>query len=329
MTNLLRKYLEGTCTFQEKEIVEKELKAGSPSNEVLDFLKRYWHDIDEKSSITDLDIDFDKVLDRVHHSINLIDDRDSSQPLILRNLFFTYLKIAATILVLLMVSGGIWYAGFFGIFQEEKFYTLSSVRGQSSNLVLPDDTRVWLSGESSLNYSSKYGIDNRTIYLDGGGYFNVGVDSDVPFIVEVDGIEITALGTSFNIDFCRDEEIVSVTLETGRVRVQKGDSGVDLEPGDQANIHGNNIDVTVVDTELYTSWHQGRILFKNEPLEFITNYLETLYDVEFVYNSESLKDTRYRGAINIDQSILKVVEMLQISAGISYEVAGNKIILDY
>jgi ferric-dicitrate binding protein FerR (iron transport regulator) len=118
-----------------------------------------------------------------------------------------------------------------------------------------------------------------------------------------------------------------VTLEEGSVRINSSDGEMNMKPGMQALIFDGKITSRMVDTELYTSWHRGHIVFKNERLETITKQLEKMYDVNFHYKVDTLRSFRYRGTIRLDNSILKALDMLQISTGIKYEVDGNRVVL--
>lgn len=332
MKDLLRKYIKGECPPEEKEQLLQDLRAKVPSVDLLHSLKKYWYELEDASrcNTKDDDVDFEPVLNRIHHSVNLLEEEEHQHRHTFIYRFLSRVRVGAAILVVMLASAGVWYAGSSGMFQKEQFFTVASVRGQSSSIALPDGSKAWLNGESSLIYSSRYGADNRTIELDGEGFFRVAKNSGSPFIVKVRDVEITAIGTSFNVDAYEEDYPIKVTLETGRIDIKrKGhEQDVELKPGMQARIDGENIDVSVVDTELYTSWHKGQIVFKNEKLKTITDQLEKLYDVEFIYKSDSLQNFRYRGTIRLDHSILKALDMLQISTGIEYDVAGNQVTLD-
>ncbi len=325
MTELLTKYINNTCTPEEQKEVIEQLTSKTLSVGLLHFLKQHWRRL-KGDEITD-PADFDAVLHRIHHTINLKEAQDTKTHTFVRRLRLFAATAAAAVLIF-MASVGVWYSGHMGLFQKEVFYTVSSVRGQSSSVTLSDGSKVWLNGESSVVYSSRYGTDSRNLELKGEGFFDVAKNTKLPFVVEVGDIQITALGTKFNVDAYETGEAVKVTLEEGSVRVNKADRSAMLKPGMQASVDDQSMDVKKVDTELYTSWYQGRIVFKDERLGTITDQLEKMYDVKFIYRSDTLRSYRYRGTISLDNSILKALEMLRVSTGIRYRVEGEKVILE-
>jgi ferric-dicitrate binding protein FerR (iron transport regulator) len=270
---------------------------------------------------------FEPLLDKIHHSINILEARVQREKHSFSNRFFFFAKVAAAVFIIFLASAGVWYSGYKGLFQKEAFYTVTSVRGQSSCVNLADGSRLWLNGESSIVYSSRYGLDNRTLKLEGEGFFEVAKNKKLPFVVETDGVEVTALGTCFNVDAYNRDGSVLVTLETGKVRISEEGKTVALNAGSQALVKDGKIRVKDVDTELYTSWRNGKIVFKNEMLTTITSQLEKMYEVQFVYKTDTLRNFRYRGTISLDNSIFKALEMLRVSTGIGYEVKDNKVVL--
>ncbi len=325
MQELLTKYINNTCTPEEQKEVIEQLQSKASSIELGRFLKLHWRRLEGIESTHPAD--FDAVLHRIHHTINLKEAEERTAQSLGRRLRIIGATAAAAVLIF-MASVGVWYSGYKGLFQKEVFYTVSSVRGQSSSVTLSDGSKVWLNGVSSVVYSSRYGTDNRDLELKGEGFFEVTKNTRLPFVVGVDDIRITALGTRFNVDAYEAGKTVKVTLEEGSVQVNNADCSEVLKPGMQALVDDQLIDIKDVDTELYTSWHEGRIVFKNERLGTITDQLEKMYDVKFIYQADTLRSYRYRGTISLDHSILKALEMLKVSTGIRYKVDGEKVVLE-
>lgn len=325
MNNIYEKYIKDQCSPAERKKVIEWLSAKVPPIELLHFLNKYWYRLEDDKS--EPDVDFEGVLNKIHHTINLKESEENRARYSLLHRFYSWTRIAAAVIVILMASVGVWYAGRTGIFQKEVYYTVSSVRGQSSEVTLPDGSKVWLNGASTIVYSSKYGIDNRDLSLKGEGFFEVAKSKKFPFVVNVNDIKVRALGTSFNIDAYEENKPVMVTLRTGRIAISRDDEEVELTPGMQAIIEKDKMVSQYVDTEIYTSWHSGQLVFKDEQLLNITRQLEKIYDVEFVFESPELMSFRYRGTISLKNSILKTLEKLKFSTGLQYEISGNRILL--
>ena len=70
--------------------------------------------------------------------------------------------------------------------------------GSKSQIVLPDGTAVWLNSGSKLSYTEDFGKNNRTVYLDGEGFFDVTKNKKIAFEVYAGETRIRVLGTQFN-----------------------------------------------------------------------------------------------------------------------------------
>lgn len=328
MDEVLKKFVENNCSEEEFKSVVEMLRSGNIPADALRWMKQHWYTLEKNVSITEESIDFESVLNKIHHDVNIQESlKDRGVYLKIRKVY-VWMQAAAAIILIALSSYGIWYAVNKGFFRDESFYTVSSVRGQSSKITMPDGSEVWLNGESSVIYGSSFGSNNRKIALKGEGFFSVKKNADVPFIVEVGSTRVTALGTAFNVDAYRGDNNIIVTMETGRVLIENNDNSTEIISGQQAFVTENSMDVKDVDYELFTSWRNGQIVFKDETLFTITSQLEKMYDVRFIYKSDTLKSFRYRGTIRLDNSVLKALEMLKLSTGIMYKVEGSEVILE-
>lgn len=132
---------------------------------------------------------------------------------------------------------------------------------------LEDGSRVHLNVDSRVKVAFRDG--ERRLTLDRGeAFFDVAHDAAHPFIVVVDGAQVRALGTKF--DVRRRSDGVQVTLIQGSVKVSpdKGQGEpVILAPNQQATlVPGGAIRKTATDATRATSWTTGRLVFRDTPL---------------------------------------------------------------
>lgn len=98
--------------------------------------------------------------------------------------------------------------------------TLTTYRGETQAVVLPDGSKVWLNALSSLKYPASFASSkDRRVELTGEGYFEIEKDGAHPFIVSTDKQEVEVLGTHFNINSYTDEMATKTTLLEGSVKV--------------------------------------------------------------------------------------------------------------
>ncbi|WP_449436325.1 FecR family protein [Pedobacter steynii] len=101
-----------------------------------------------------------------------------------------------------------------------KTNTLTTAKGETFQVKLPDGTSVWLNAASTLTYPASFAsLKQRNVELSGEGYFEVAKDKTKPFIVKTNKQEVQVLGTHFNINSYADEPNTKTTLLEGSVRV--------------------------------------------------------------------------------------------------------------
>ncbi|MFA4869004.1 MAG: FecR family protein [Pedobacter sp.] len=101
------------------------------------------------------------------------------------------------------------------------YHTIETPRGGQHQVILPDGTRVWLNAESSIRFPESFvNVKTRNVELKGEAYFEVEKDPKHPFIVKTSIQEIEVLGTHFNINSYLDEQKSVTTLLEGSVKVQ-------------------------------------------------------------------------------------------------------------
>lgn len=228
------------------------------------------------------------------------------------------LRYAAIFFVLLNI--GWWGARLYYRDQEDfKEQTFKVTANQSANSVitLPDQTLVYLRSGSNLHYDSRFNKYHREVTLDGEAYFEVTRDEANPFTVRTDQAQIKVLGTKFNVLAEKGSPIYQTTLVEGKVEFKTGSGKKYLLQPDQMielNTKKNRVQIKQVNTELYTAWKDGKVIFRDETLGEITKKLERIYYVKFIYeNSELAEKYRFSGTFHCETSIGEVITMLKIS----------------
>lgn len=203
--------------------------------------------------------------------------------------------------------------------------------GGEYQLVLSDGTRVWLNSQTRLCFPVEFNLRERKVYLDGEAYFEVSRDSMRPFFVKMfNDVEVEVLGTSFNVRAYQGEKEIETVLEAGSVRMFNQEGGVYLKPGMRAvyAVKEKTMKTAKVDTELYTSWRNGQYVFFNETIENILNKLSRWYDIYVFYQDESAKNLMYSGSIRKYETIEHLLEAIELSGGVYFEIKGNTIVVN-
>ena len=196
--------------------------------------------------------------------------------------------------------------------------------GQTANVSLPDGTSIILNSGSTLFYHSNFAEGERTVKLEGEAFFNVTEDSQHPFTVQTELLDLRVYGTSFNVEAYPQDKQVNTTLIEGSLGVisKKGNELVRLVPSENARYDklASELHVSKVDTSLYTSWKMGIISFKNETLEDIALKIERVYNVEIIISNKKLANELYKGTILRNKPIDQVLEVLGLAASFEYRI---------
>ena len=214
----------------------------------------------------------------------------------------------------------------------QKYNTLIIPEKSEYKLSLSDGTKVWLNPETSLKYPVAFTNKSRTVELNGEAYFQVAHNPNKPFKVKIsENLEVEVLGTSFNISANKSDSNIETTLIEGSVKINSGSNkSVVLKPGEQARINKatNQLTIQEVNTEFYTSWKKGYVLFKDKRLEEVMNELTKWYNIKVVYKSESVKDILFTGNLNRKGSIDDIIKMFKLTKKVKVQKKKNTIIFD-
>jgi len=206
-----------------------------------------------------------------------------------------------------------------------KLNTLSTARGETYLLTLPDQSKVWLNAASSLTFNSGLVSDGfRSVKLTGEAYFEVAKDSLHPFIVESGNQRIEVLGTHFNVNAYDDEKVFRTTLLEGSVKVTENDQSKFLKPGQQAANANGNVKLSKVDTELAVAWKSNNFTFDRLDIREIMRSLARWYNVEVIFEGEIPKG-EFWGSVSRFDHISKVLIPLEATGDVRFRVEGRKI----
>lgn len=203
--------------------------------------------------------------------------------------------------------------------------TLTTAKGETYILILPDKSRVWMNAASSLTYSTTLLEDGvRKVKLEGEAYFEVAKDKEHPFVVESKGQQVEVLGTHFNVNAYGDESVIKTTLLEGRVRIFNQQMGKILVPGFEAVNTGEGITLNKVDTELAVAWKNNNFVFANARIETVMKMVERWYNVKIVYQG-AMPEDQFIGVVSRFDNISKVLSILESTGLVHFKIKDRTI----
>ena len=215
--------------------------------------------------------------------------------------------------------------------REELFNELVIPRGGEYVLTLADGTLVCLNAGSKLRFPVQFNGDTRRVELEGEGYFQVVRDEKKPFVVGASGVDITVLGTEFNVSNYPENMDVQTTLVEGcvKINVEQDKESYILQPGEQAvfNKTSGELHVSAVDVSYAIAWKEGRLRFRDRPLKEMMDFISGWYDVEVEYRDDEVKDYLFGCNFNRHATVLPLLELFQSTGTVCFEIVGKKIIV--
>ena len=186
---------------------------------------------------------------------------------------------------------------------------------------------MWLNHGSILKYPLQFSKSRRNVQLTGEAFFKVTKDHSRPFQVKTSDLDITVLGTSFNVSAYQDDNTILTTVEEGKVILHSFDSNnkkkhvTELTANMQSvfNINSKQDRVKQVNPEEYTAWKEGMLILNDDSMEVVKKKLERWYNVDIIIRDQELFDYKY-SATFINEPIEQVVKLLSLATPISYEI---------
>ena len=208
-----------------------------------------------------------------------------------------------------------------------QYVELTTGCGEIKTITLPDQTKVTLNVESSLKYPAVF-ANERMVELLGGAIFEVTPDNKRPFTVATTDINVSVLGTVFDVKAYPDDGLSIVTVASGKVKVEIANDNILLEKDRQLKIdrESGSLDQYTIDAGKYLSWTDGLLYFHRTPVNEVINMLNRS-QLQLIFE---LAEGEYPNLITGRLDTKKLETMLNPiinSIGLRYRKTGNKIIL--
>ncbi len=195
-------------------------------------------------------------------------------------------------------------------------------KGQMSVVQLPDGTSVHLNSGTKLSYPAGFNSGVRTVVLEGEAFFDVAKDPEHPFMIRTGSLDFKVFGTSFNIQAYPDDQEVNATLVEGSLGIlnKSGKELTRMIPGENASYKNEKLTISKENTDLYTSWKEGLITFRNEKLKDVARKIERWYNVEIIIRNPKLGEVTYMGTIMKNKPVDQILEIFALTASLHYSV---------
>lgn len=189
--------------------------------------------------------------------------------------------------------------------------------GKRSQVVLPDNSSIWLNSGSTLVYPVRFDKDKREVYLEGEALFEITHDKDSPFHVLTKSLEVKVLGTVFDLSAYDEDSVINTILEKGSVEISYNKNLIEksytkISPGELASfsVKDQLFVTSEVNTKDFTSWKDGYMALEKKSLESITRRLSRYYNVTIEFEDPELAKETFSGYLDLRSSAVQVLGMI-------------------
>ncbi len=337
---------------EELRLLEEWIVLDSENRHYFEQIRDTWNAIEIKKELSKetIQTDLHNVLKRLDEGIDSYENGPINKKWI-KNSWI--LKVAAVFILGFSLSWFVFNGQKSITLQDPVYSVIETPKGSSTIVNLPDGSKIWLNAESKLTYPQNFSATKREVYLEGEAFFNIAKNKNKKFLVNTSGLTIKVYGTSFNVKSYPEDNTVETTLVEGSISIYKNSSDgqsereIKLEPNQQIVLYKNpkvNMPEEIepvkiekqtlnkpgfvltkqIDTKKFTSWKDGQLIFKSEPLSKLSVTLERRYDVKIHFEDEEIKQVRFTGTIE-DETIEQVMSAIVLASDIDYKMKERDI----
>lgn len=321
----IKRYFIGEYSENDASYVEEVFCDSEKEKELRNFISKQFDELSNE----DFEVrkNLDHILYKIHYDINIKKTQNMSWNF--AGLINRFVRMAGIIILPVAIFWGVksylnnntW---------KETWVEIKAPAWTRAQFSLPDGTKGWLNSNSNIKYSGNFNTD-RQITLTGEAFFDVYKNNKSPFIVNTNEVKVTVSGTRFNIASYENEKKVEVVLEEGRLifNDKEMNNSYMMNPNDLV-IYDKALkyfSTEVVQPNKYLSWTEGKLVFRNDPLDVIAKRLERWYNIDVELNGCLDEDLRLHATF-INEGLEEVLNLLKRSLPIDYRIENGDIALD-
>lgn len=203
---------------------------------------------------------------------------------------------------------------------------------------LPDGSNVILQPSSLIKFSTLFNVSMREVNLEGEAYFEVVHSKDKPFLVYAHDITTRVLGTSFTVRSFREDKQVMVVVKTGKVSVLTK-SAVAPDVTDEIILTSNQeiiydraekvVARRIVEKPepIVSVAEMERMRFEEAPLKEILVAIEKVYGVRIEYDENKFSSCTLTTALS-GGGLYNRMDIITSAIGAKYELKEDRIVIE-
>jgi transmembrane sensor len=202
------------------------------------------------------------------------------------------------------------------------------------HLTMPDGSKVVLNAGAIFRYPKKFGTKTREVELVAGrAFFDIKHQDGHPFIVKTKTLNVTVLGTSFDVNSNVTNGTTCVSVLTGKVGItrtnQKGTEVLMLLPSQQVLVGAQTrlMKKEAVLQAPVKTWYKDDFVFEQESLGSVFKMLEKEYNTHITIENKKLLDERVTVKLNNLQPLDTIMQTLSYTKHFNYQMANDSTVI--
>lgn len=324
--NIADRFLaEKNCSGQELSALKKWLSDPKTQAEVETWLAEHWASSPESDSTVLIETVFQQIQEYE-------EEHQLKSGISIRRILKIYQRVAAFLLIPIIGLGFLYWSSHNN--QSVGQYTETiAPRGQKSQIVLADSTKVWLNSNTKIKYPGNFSKSQRDVYLVGEAFFEVTKNEHRPFIVHTSGVNVKVLGTKFNVKAYPDEDKVETSLFEGKINLMFERSNGQNEIQKEV-LPGESFSYSKADRQLVPNgfpqeeidgWKKNQLIFKDDTFSNLVRKVERWYDVKVVYDEKLFNDRRLTVELYEGERIERLLEIISRALSVDYKYEKGEI----
>ncbi|MEP6610943.1 MAG: FecR family protein [Mucilaginibacter sp.] len=322
LQNLAAKYLSGEASAEEKNLLEQWYNTIHDGDRVVNV------SIDQPESEADVKR---RIFANLQLKINET-PQIGKHPRSVRRLVVYIVSAAATV-IFIASSLALYFNRSNPAGNKTHTQIAKIVAPRIMEVILPDGSKVWLSAHSIFKYPKVFlGKTRQVELMEGRAFFDVKHQSDHPFIVKTQGLNITVLGTSFDVSANQKEGTTKVSVVSGKVGVTFNDKrdqhAIMLLPKQQIVLSNTNNQIKKEPAQeaVVNLWCKSPLVFEQENLNNIFKALEKQYNTRITVDNKQLLDERISITLS-NQHLDTIMAILSFTKHFKYKIANDSTVV--
>ena len=321
MNRLIEKYLTGEAS--EEELLELEA-----------WVNRSYHNRKIFAQSVNVYALSGEIKEKGDHSnlnniLSLVKRKDRNKKIVR---YLSAIGYAASIFMI----AGLWYVTRSKTIQKDVGYILSQAEtyleyttpyGVKSKITMPDNSIVWLNSGSRISFPSKFSGSSREVSFSGEGYFDIITDSLRPMMIKTpNDINISVLGTKFNVTTYKEDKAFSLMLVSGKVLIKRGRATLaEMKPAENFVLEHQTSKKAITvpnDTLRITGWREGWLIFDDIPLSEVFIKMKRWYGVTVKVDDHLLYNKTFTAKFK-EESTSQVFDFMHKISLINYTLVDS------